>query len=74
MSELKFIHKVSKGSRFNQIYVPIQYSEDFEAGDFVEVRLLRKPLKIFYSQSIKKLSEFKEKLVKEIFSFLKKYM
>ncbi len=73
MGDLKFIHKVSKGSRFNQIYVPLDYSNEFEVGDFVEVKLLKKQIKIFYSESMEKLNEFKEKLIKDIFNFLKKY-
>src|SRR3989344_2132170 len=73
MNELKFTHKISKGSRYNQIYVPLQFENDFEVGDLVEVRLLRRQEKLFYSKDIKKLGEFKEKIIKDVFNFLEKY-
>ena len=47
MKETRFIHKISKGSRFNQIYVPLE-NKEFEPGDLVEVRLLRKKINIHY--------------------------
>lgn len=67
---VKFRHKVSKGSRFNQIYVPLGSSKDFEVGDLVEVRLVEKKKGLCYSKSLSKLNDFKEKLVREVFSFL----
>jgi len=66
----KFIHRVSKGSRFNQIYVPKEYEQVFQEGDIVQVMLLEKRTKLYYSKNLKKLSEFKEKLIKDIFSEL----
>jgi len=71
--ESKFIHQVSKGSRFNQIYIPKSVEKEFEVGDIVEVRLLKKENKLYYSQNLKKLSEFKENLIKQIFTFLSKF-
>ncbi len=68
--EQQFVHKVSKGSRFNQIYVPKEYEKDFEVGDIVEVRLVEKKNKIYYSRNLKKLPEFKEKIITDIFNFL----
>lgn len=68
---MKFVHKVSKGSRFNQIYVPKDMENIFEVGDIVEVKLLKKNIQLFYSKNIQKLSEFKERLIKEIFFILK---
>jgi len=70
---MKFVHKVSKGSRFNQIYVPKEMESVFDIGDIVEVRLLEKSLKLCYSKNLLKLTEFKEKLISEIFSFLSKF-
>lgn len=71
MQHSSFTHRVSKGSRYNQIYVPKEYEKEFENGDIVEVRLLKKQNKLYYSKSLKKLTPFKEKLIKEIFSELK---
>ena len=70
--EIKFVHNVSKGSRYNQIYIPKEYEDRFEIGDKVEIRLLGKKSDLFYSRKIE-LSKFKKRLVKEIFSFLSKY-
>lgn len=39
----------------------------------MEVQLLKKDFKIYYSKNLKELTEFKEKLVKEIFGFLMNY-
>ena len=39
---MKFEHKVSRGSKFNQIYIPTDKEKEFEPGDLVEVRLLKK--------------------------------
>ncbi len=68
--EIKFVHKISKGSRFNQIYIPKDKDGEFEVGDLVEIKLLEKSNKIYYSKNLKKVSEFKERLIKEIFGFL----
>ena len=70
VQEEKFIHKISKGSRFNQIYIPKEMNGVFEIGDVVEIKLLSKKEIFYYSKNLKKLSNYKEKLVKEIFSFL----
>jgi len=64
---MKFTHKVSKGGRFNQIYIPREAEQNFEVGDLVEVRLLKKKTQLYYSKTLPKLSEFKEKLIKDIF-------
>ncbi|MBS3092419.1 hypothetical protein J4466_03290 [Candidatus Pacearchaeota archaeon] len=70
---IKFIHKVSKGSRFNQIYIPSSMEEFFEVGDLVEIRLVNKKIRVYYSKNTKKLGSFKEKLIQNIFSFLIKF-
>lgn len=72
MEEMKFTHVVSKGSRYNQIYIPKEFGKNFDIGDSVEVRLIKKGNKIHYSKKVK-LSRFKRKLIGEIFSFLLKY-
>lgn len=73
MESVKFVHKISRGSRFNQIYIPKENEKEFEPGDIVEVRLLKKDFKIYYSKNLKELTEFKKNLVKEIFEFLTDY-
>lgn len=70
---MKFVSAVSKGSRFNQIYVPKNMANEFEPSDVVEVRLLQKNVQLFYSKGLQKLSQFKEKLIRDIFSFLSRY-
>lgn len=65
----KFIHRISKGSRFNQIYIPRDMEKVFEVGDLVSIELVEKNVQIFCSKNIV-LSKFKEKLAGEIFSFL----
>jgi len=67
---IRFQKAVSKGSRFNQIYVPKSMESLIEVGDAVEVRLVRKRTQLYYSRGFKKLSEFKENLIKGVFSFL----
>src|SRR3989338_7492930 len=67
---VKFSKKVSKGGRFNQIYIPKNMENLIEVGDEVEVRLIKKQISLFYSKNLKKLSQFKENLIKDIFSFL----
>lgn len=71
--DVKFVHKVSKGSRFNQIYIPYEKEREFEPGDLVEVRLLEKSIKLYYSKNLKELGKFKENLIGEIFKFLASY-
>lgn len=66
---VKFIKNVSKGSRFNQVYIPKDMENLIEVGDEVEVRLIKKGVSLYYSKNLKKLSEFKESLIKGIFSF-----
>ena len=67
----QFEHKISKGGRFNQVYIPKEMEEIFEVGDIVQVKLLKKKEQLHYSKTLKKLGEFKERLIKEIFSSLK---
>ncbi|MFH1710808.1 MAG: nucleotidyltransferase domain-containing protein [Nanoarchaeota archaeon] len=69
---MEFIHKISKGSRFNQIYIPREMDSLFEVGDLVEVKLLKKSVGLFVIGEVK-LSEFKENLIREVFSFLGKF-
>ncbi len=71
MEKISFEHRVSRGSRFNQIYIPLQMNRVFEAGDLVEVKLISKRVELYYSKNLKKISSFKERLVKEIFSIVK---
>ena len=66
---MEFIHKVSKGSRYNQIYVP-QSMGEFEVGDTVKVILLEKKARLFSSKNLD-LSTFKEEIVAKIFKLLK---
>ena len=67
---VKFKKNVSKGSRFNQVYIPKDMESLMEVGDEVEVRLVKKSTALHYSRNLKKLSEFKEGLIKGIFSSL----
>jgi len=67
---MEFEHRVSKGSRFNQIYIPKEMQSVFEVGDIVKVKLLKKKNEIYHSKNLQRLGEFKEKLIKEIFSHL----
>jgi len=68
---VKFGKTVSKGSRFNQIYIPKSMESLVEVGDEVEVRLTKKHSRLHYSKGLKKLSPFKENLIKDVFSFLR---
>lgn len=72
MQEIIFNKKVSKGSRFNQIYIPKEMENTVEVGDLVQIRLLKKYTELYYKNQ-KKLSEFKEYLIKNIFSSLQKF-
>lgn len=65
-----FVKTVSKGSRFNQIYVPKNMEGLIEVGDEVEVTLIKKHVELHYSKGLRKLSHFKENLIKDIFSFV----
>ncbi len=69
---ISFSKKVSKGSRFNQIYVPKFMEGKIEIGDLVEVRLLKKQIQ-FNHKNQKVLSGFKKYLMKNIFSNLQKF-
>lgn len=71
---IKFRHKVSKGSKFNQIYIPREAEADFEVGDLVEVKLIEKKKGLYYSKNLPKLNKFKELLVREVFSFLDSFV
>jgi len=66
-----FEKKVSKGSRFNQVYIPKDMEDKIEVGDLVEVRLIKKHIEVYY-HNVNKLSEFKKYLIKNIFSELSK--
>jgi len=69
METLKFIHKISKGTRFNQIYIPIEMKTIFEVGDSVEVRLIKKKTAQYISKNLE-IGEFKKKLSAEIVNFI----
>jgi len=68
-----FEHKVSKGSRFNQIYIPTSMNRIFEVGDLVEVKLVKKKEQIYHSKNLEYLGEFKLSVIKQIFSVLGKF-
>src|SRR3989344_6685266 len=70
-NEIKFVHSVSKGSRYNQIYLPKEVEKHFDVGDIVEVKLIEKKQELFIHKV--KLTGFKERLIKEIFEFLRKF-
>lgn len=70
---ITFTKEVSKGSRFNQVYIPKSLSEVIEAGDIVEVKLIRKVKEDFYTNRTLQLSDFKQRLIKDIFNVLKQY-
>ena len=65
----EFIHQISKGSRYNQIYIPKEMEEMFEIGDTIKVILLKKKTFIYYSKNLK-LGEFKKNLIKKVFQLL----
>lgn len=67
---MKFVHSVSKGSRFNQIYIPQKMREYFTPGNLVEVRLMKKTTKLIYSSNLKKLTPFKERIILNVFDAL----
>lgn len=69
MEKIIFRKKVSKGSKFNQIYIPKEMENMVGVGDLVQVRLLKKYTELHYKKQ-KKLSNFKEYLIKNIFSSL----
>ncbi|MBI5389053.1 nucleotidyltransferase domain-containing protein [Candidatus Woesearchaeota archaeon] len=64
-----FTKAVSKGTRFNQIYIPSAMHNTFEVGDVVEVQLIRKRQQLSCSRNLV-LSSFKEELIKKIFAVL----
>jgi len=72
MQEIIFRKNVSKGSRFNQIYIPKHMENIVEIGDLVQVKLLKKHTFLQYKGLIQ-LSEFKEYLIKNIFSNLQRF-
>lgn len=72
MEEIVFEKKVSKGSKFNQIYIPKEIKEIVEVGDLVQVRLLEKHKELYYKNQ-KKLPDFKEYLIKKVFSDLQRF-
>ncbi|MBI2575923.1 hypothetical protein HYV84_01815 [Candidatus Woesearchaeota archaeon] len=67
---MEFVHRITKGGRFNQIYIPKEAEHDFEAGDLVQVKLLQKRAGVYYSSKKIKLTPFKEKLARDVFSLL----
>jgi hypothetical protein len=67
-----FQKTVSKGSRFNQVYIPKEFNRQIEPGDVVEIRLIEKKIRLFYSNDRIILSLFKKRLIEDIFSFLLK--
>ncbi|PIN81376.1 hypothetical protein COV11_02100 [Candidatus Woesearchaeota archaeon CG10_big_fil_rev_8_21_14_0_10_30_7] len=72
MQDLMFKKRVSKGTKFSQIYIPKELYESIQPGDLVEVRLIEKSTNI-YVHNVKQISDFKKELIKKIFSFLLKF-
>lgn len=72
MEEIVFEKRVSKGSKFNQIYIPQEMRNIVEVGDLVQIKLLTKHTEIYYKNQ-KKLPDFKEYLIKKVFSNLQKF-
>ena len=66
------MHRISKGSRYNQIYIP-KDKEKFDVGDLVEVRLIEKNVNLNYSKNLRRLSNFKEGLIRDIFLLLRRF-
>ncbi|MBI2630510.1 hypothetical protein HYW76_05400 [Candidatus Pacearchaeota archaeon] len=66
----EFTHKISKGSRYNQVYIPQSMKSIFEVGDLVKITLLRKKSELFYSKNLNSLNKFKKDAVIRIFSSL----
>ena len=73
MEQILFNANVSKGSRFDQIYIPRKLKGKIEPGDQVEIRLLSKSISLCYSKGLKKLSEFKENLVLHVFKEIRQF-
>ncbi len=70
---MQFTHTISKGSRYNQVYIPKGMEIFFEVGDTVEVKLIKKRIQLQYSKNLKRLSDFKETVIKSIFSAMYQY-
>ncbi len=69
---IQFIHQISKGSKYNQIYIPQEMRGLFEPGSLVKVVLLKKKASFYSSKNLPNLGEFKESLIKKIFQILGK--
>ena len=63
-NSIRFRARVSKGSKFSQIYVP-KSVEEIGAGDLVEVRLVQKRVSLF-SRHVKNLPVFKQKVLEGV--------
>lgn len=72
MQELIFRKNVSRGTRFNQIYIPKEFEILIHPGDLVEVRLIESKAELYF-HNIKQLSNFKKELIKKIFQFLQRF-
>lgn len=72
MQQTVFVKRVSKGSRFNQIYISKDMEKIIEVGDLVQVTLLKKHVELCY-RKVKKLSDFKEYLIKNVFTALQRF-
>ena len=48
-------------------------SSTFQVGDIVEIKLIEKKTHLYYSKNLKKLSPFKEKLIRDIFTEIDKF-
>jgi hypothetical protein len=69
-----FQHKVSKGSRYNQIYIPRGMEGLFQVGDVVEVRLVEKAnvLEEGFNKKLE-INDFKKEIIKQIFDITSKF-
>jgi hypothetical protein len=73
MTKISFKKKVSKGSCYNQIYIPKSFEDKIQVGDLVEVKLIKKQIELHKHGKNLILSDFKLRLIKNVFSELKKY-
>ncbi len=72
MQTLLFKKRVSKGTKFNQIYVPKELEDSIQPGDLVEVRLIEKQINLFF-HNVTNISKFKKELITTLFQFLQKF-
>ena len=72
MQKITFRKQVSRGSRFNQIYIPKSVEKEIGVGDEVEVTLVKKHTNLYFSKGLH-ISPFKKTLIADIFAFLSRF-